>query len=188
MAIYKYKKETLQYVKIPTEIMFLFIGILITIMVFISFLILENVIKVKYISAETKAIVLREVNKENEFTPNNLKKYLLELNIKYPHIAMAQATIETGNFTSLVFKENKNLFGMKCATRRPSTNKGLNNNHAYYNDWKESVQDYAMFVAAYLNDIHSESEYFEYLKQNYAEDPNYVTKLKAIIKQNNLLK
>jgi flagellum-specific peptidoglycan hydrolase FlgJ len=30
----------------------------------------------------------------------------------------------------------------------------------------------------------SEAEYFDYLRQNYAEDPNYVDKLKKIIEKN----
>ena len=187
MLLYKYKKETLQYVKIPNEIILLILVIILPLIVLISGFILENIIKVKYISEETKAIVLREVNKENKFTPNNLKKYLLELNIKYPHIVMAQASIETGNFTSLVFKENNNLFGLKCAKRRPTTNKGEENGHAFFDDWKECVVDYAFYQATYFKDIKTEDQYLQYLGQNYAEDTNYVTKLKIIIKQNNLL-
>jgi hypothetical protein len=34
-----------------------------------------------------------------------------------------------------------------------------------------------------LNDLRSESEYFEYLGQNYAEDTGYVEKLKKIIEK-----
>jgi len=43
--------------------------------------------------------------------------------------------------------------------------------------------DYAFYQAAYLNDLRSESEYFAYLGQNYAEDPGYVGKLKKIIEK-----
>lgn len=37
-----------------------------------------------------------------------------------------------------------------------------------------------------FEDIKTEGEYFEYLRQNYAEDKSYVTRLKALIKKNDL--
>jgi hypothetical protein len=44
-----------------------------------------------------------------------------------------------------------------------------------------------MFQAAYLNDIKTEEEYFQYLRANYAEDSMYVEKLKKIIKEFNTI-
>jgi flagellum-specific peptidoglycan hydrolase FlgJ len=41
--------------------------------------------------------------------------------------------------------------------------------------------DYGFYSAQYLSNIKSEGEYFQYLGQNYAEDPNYVSKIKQII-------
>jgi flagellum-specific peptidoglycan hydrolase FlgJ len=104
-----------------------------------------------------------------------------------PQSVLAQAVLETNEFKSNIFKENNNLFGMKEATKRPTTNSGVENGHAYYNSWRESVQDYAMFAAAYLNDIKTEEEYFQYLRANYAEDSMYVEKLKKIIKEFNTI-
>ena len=72
---------------------------------------------------------------------------------------------------------------MKVAKKRPTTNKGEENGHAYYETWQESVVDYAFYQAQYLNDIKTESDYFVYLKQNYAEDTNYVDRLKRIINE-----
>jgi uncharacterized FlgJ-related protein len=138
---------------------------------------------VKYITEETKQIIIREQLAENEFSPGRLKEYILELNIRFPHIVYAQAQLESGNFTSHIFQVNNNLFGMKEAKKRPTTNKGTENGHAYFNHWRESVVDYAFYQAAYLNDIRSEKEYWEYLGQNYAEDPNYISKLKKIIEK-----
>ena len=138
---------------------------------------------VRFMTQETKEIVIKEANKENEFTPEKLKAYVLELNIRFPHIVYAQARLETGNFSSSIFKENNNLFGMKVATKRPTTNKGEENGHAYYENWKESVVDYAFYQAQYLSDIKTESEYFEYLRGSYAENPTYVEKLKVLIEE-----
>jgi flagellum-specific peptidoglycan hydrolase FlgJ len=73
------------------------------------------------------------------------------------------------------------LFGLKVAVQRATTAKGEQYGHAYYNNWRESVQDYALFFNRYLANIQTSDKYFEFLKQNYAEDPNYVNKLKTIV-------
>jgi hypothetical protein len=179
--LYKYDKEHLNYKKVTgtwliTAICFILIAIGITSMVTIN-----RLNDVRFISEETKAIILHEADKQNEFSREKLKAYILELNVKYPHIVMAQAELETGGFKSRIFKENHNLFGMKVATKRPTTNKGEENGHAYYENWRESVVDYAFYSAQYLSNIKSEADYLEYLKQSYAEDPNYVNKLINII-------
>jgi flagellum-specific peptidoglycan hydrolase FlgJ len=74
---------------------------------------------------------------------------------------------------------------MKVATQRPTTNKGEESGHAYYDNWKESVVDYAFYQAKYLSNLKSENEYLQYLKQFYAEDPNYMPKLLEIISKQN---
>jgi hypothetical protein len=186
--IYFYNKENLVYENVTKKAILLIIGLAFVTSGIIVCLLVYRVNQVKYISEETKAIILSESNKLNEFSPQKLKAYILELNIKFPHIVYAQARLESGNFKSEIFKTNHNLFGMKVATRRPTTNKGEENGHAYYDNWKESVQDYAMFAAAYLNNLKTEDEYFDYLGQNYAENPNYVKQLKFIIEENNILK
>ena len=40
---------------------------------------------------------------------DELKKY----NVKYPQIVLAQAKLETGNYTSTLCKKHGNLFGLK---------------------------------------------------------------------------
>ena len=118
-----------------------------------------------------------------KFSEENLVRYIKELNIRFPHIVLAQAKLESGNFKSRIFKENNNLFGMKCATRRPYTHKGENRGHAKYARWQDCVIDYALFQAAYLSKKKTESEYFAYLSDNYAQNPNYVALLKDIIRK-----
>ncbi len=172
--IYIFDKINLSYKKVTNKVLIIsFLGIFC-----VSFIVINYLKEVKFITAETRAIILKE---QNEFSKAKLKAYLVELNIRFPHIVMAQAEMETGHFTSTIFKENRNLFGMKQATKRPTTNKGEQYNHAYYDNWKASVVDYAFFQAAYLSDIKTEKQYLEYLQQNYAEDTTYVPKLLQII-------
>lgn len=183
--IYKYDKQTLNYKKVTGKWILITLVILLLTSAIMSLFTLRHINDVKFISEETRAIILREADKENEFNPIKLKAYILELNIKYPHIVLAQTQLETGGYKSPIFKENHNLFGMKVATQRPTTNKGEESGHAYYDNWKESVVDYGFYQAKYLSNIKSENEYLQYLKQFYAEDPNYMPKLLDILSKQN---
>jgi hypothetical protein len=117
------------------------------------------------------------------FSIDSLKAFITALNITHPDIVFAQAVHETGHFSSNIFNQNNNLFGMKMAYRRPKTAIGIKNGHAEYNNWKESVIDYALWQNQYAN-FSDEDEYFEYIGKNYAEDSSYVQKLKLIIRKN----
>jgi len=176
--IYKFDKNTLNYKRVTGKLILTILAIGALISTLMAVMTVKEINNVKYISEETKSIILKE---RDEFTKEKLKAYIIELNIKYPHIVLAQAQIESGNYKSQIFRENNNLFGMKVATKRPTTNKGQENNHAFYNNWRESVIDYAFYSAQYLSDIKSEKEYLEYLRQNYAQDSNYVKKILDII-------
>jgi uncharacterized FlgJ-related protein len=139
--------------------------------------------EVQNLSQEDKLIVIREYN---EFSEEKLIEKITELNFRFPHIILAQAKLESGHFKSTIFLENNNMFGMKEAKLRANLAKGTNRNHAYYDTWQESVIDYALYYSSYLRSIKTEGEYFEYLKQNYAEDKTYVQRLKQIIKKQDL--
>lgn len=132
-----------------------------------------------------KSVVLINM-KQKPFSEADLICMMQELNMKFPYIALAQARVETGHFTSNVFKKNHNLFGMKQARQRVNTAKGTQHNHAYYDTWEESVYDYAFYQCRYLSGISTEEEYFKYIAGSYAEDPHYVSKLKKMIKDENL--
>jgi hypothetical protein len=176
--IYFFDKKELTYKNVTKKLItYSVIGCILSTLV-LSSLMLYIFNDVKYITEETKLSILKE---KNEFSSEKLKNALVSLNVKFPHIVYAQAKLETGNFTSKIFKENNNLFGMREARVRPTTNKGTENNHAYFDTWYDSVLDYAFYQASYLSDIKTESEYFQYLSQNYAEAPNYIEVLQKTI-------
>lgn len=182
--LYKYDKTTLNYKKVTgTWLLIVVCAILVTIAI-TSIIAINRVNDIRFISEETKAIILREADKQNEFSREKLKAYILELNVKYPHIVMAQAELETGGFKSAIFKENHNLFGLKQAKKRPTTNKENDTSYGKYDNWRSSVVDYAFLQSTFIYKINNEDEYFEYLKQFYAEDINYIYKLKKIISEN----
>ena len=178
--IYTYNKQKLRYNKVSlmTKTFALLISLLVIWL--ISSAMSKTVTKEIYIDGETKMLVLEE---HNEFSEEKLDAYLREINIKFPNIVKAQATLETGYFKSEMFIVNHNLFGMKVAKLRPTTALGENLGHAFYDNWKQSVLDYAFYQAAYLRQIKTEGDYLTYLELNYAEDPQYINKIKKLIKQ-----
>lgn len=134
---------------------------------------------------EEKVIIINEIEKE-AFSQDALIEELKRLNIRFPHIVLAQSMLETGHFESNVFRANNNLFGMKQARQRCTTARGTNLNHAYYDNWKESVMDYALFQSAYLRNLKTEAQYFSYLDRNYAEAQNYDQAVKNMINKYDL--
>ena len=133
---------------------------------------------------ETELLVLD--SPEDTFSQEALVEEIKKLNIRFPHIVLAQSILETGYWESRIYQENHNLFGMKQARARATTANGTQLGHAYYDDWKESVTDYALYQAAYLNKIRKENQYLRYLDKNYAEAKDYDKKLEAIIERENL--
>ena len=91
-----------------------------------------------------------------------------------PHstIVLAQARLETGNFKSDRCRRDHNLFGMKRSRR-----------YAKYSNWRESVKDYKQRISSRYNG----GDYYAFLRRiGYASDPNYIGKVKHIVKTTNL--
>jgi flagellum-specific peptidoglycan hydrolase FlgJ len=88
------------------------------------------------------------------------------LEIEYPNIVLAQAKLESGNFTSNRFKQYNALFGFQTS----------NTNVLKYKSWKESVINYKNWQMRRLKD--GENYYDFLVRVKYSEDPNYINKLK----------
>lgn len=93
--------------------------------------------------------------------------------VKHPNIVQAQAMLETGNFTSKVCLVNNNLFGLYNSIERK---------YYSFNHWSESVKAYINYVQYRYK---PPDNYYKFLQDiGYAEDPNYINKVKEIVKQN----
>lgn len=93
--------------------------------------------------------------------------------VEYPQIVYAQAILETGHFRSDLCLNGNNLFGLYNSKK-----------HRYYtfDHWTESV-------VAYLNYVQYRykppNDYYKFLSDiGYAEDPDYINKLKVIVSKN----
>ena len=105
--------------------------------------------------------------------------------IRFPYVVLAQATWETNWFSSDIYKENENRFGMKFNRRGFCEKK--NRGHAYYVKASNSIKDYAAWQKKVL-DLHpcaTEEEYLYVLDHlpfrkgaRYAEDPEYTNHIR----------
>jgi len=104
--------------------------------------------------------------------------------VMYQDIVILQSRLETGHYTSDIFKNANNLFGMRYPSRRPTVATGIYKEHAQYAHWSDSVIDYALWQKYYLSrgyrlegEIDSDF-YLVFLNCiPYAEDPRYISKL-----------
>lgn len=114
-----------------------------------------------------------ETNKSNKVTLND-KSLLNELKangIAHPKIVLAQAKLETGNYTSKVCLTHNNLFGLRKS----------DGSYYKFNHWKESVKAYKDFVQYKYQ---PPNNYYQFLADiGYAEDGAYIEKVKEIVNQ-----
>lgn len=120
------------------------------------------------------------------FNEKALIELIKDCNLKYPHIVLAQAKIESGNFKSNIFRQNNNMFGMRRARMRVTSAQSEKDTFAYYRDWMDCVYDYAMYQTSIMCDVNSEEEYLNKLGEKYAQDSSYVPAIKSLIEREKL--
>lgn len=175
--MYRYNKETLMFERVSMAKK----NLLFTIITLSS----VGIALTAHTSVKVYESVMNVDVTHNNFTEDRLVDKLKELNIRFPHIALAQAKIESNDFRSRIFLENNNLFGMKQARVRINTATGTNRNHASYATWEDSVIDYALWCATYANQCKTEEQFYNLLSK-YAEASHYEEALKNIIEKQNL--
>ena len=187
MIIYTYCKDSLAFKQIKSSSYFKIGAIFLVMFISASFIAYKIGLNdsIQQLTDEERITL---INEKDSFSKEKMAVMLNDLNVKFPWIPMAQSMIETGQWKSEIFFENNNLFGMREAKSRITTSIGTNLNHAEYNSWRESVYDYAFYQSRYLGSLKTESEYYQYLAASYAEDPEYVKKIKHIVENHNLKK
>ncbi len=122
--------------------------------------------------------------KDLPFSEDLLKQCIYYERIKYPDIVILQSQLETGYYTSDIFLNGHNCFGMRFPKTRPTVATGAYKEHAQYSHWYESVIDYALWQDWYLSLGYriegsiDEAFYLVFLNCiHYAEDTRYVSKL-----------
>ena len=115
------------------------------------------------------------INQPEEVNDSILYVFLKDNNAWYPEILLKQAKIESGNYTSNVYMNTNNLYGMKKVGKRQTTQlHNTYNGYGCYTNWCESVLDRMLWDVFYFKNKKPTKE--EYLKAMsiYAEAENYV--------------
>lgn len=113
------------------------------------------------------------------FSEQLLKECIYYEKILHSEIVLKQSQLETGYYTSELFLQANNCFGMRLARVRETTAIGEFNYHAKYSHWSESVKDYKLFQDYYESRGYNiETEYLTFLYYiRYATDYYYIAKL-----------
>ena len=131
-----------------------------------AYFVLKNTMFKQPIPEIRKPSIIVDTVRIETFSEANLIRYMDILEIEYPNIVLAQAKLESGNFTSNRFKQYNALFGFQTS----------NTNVLKYKSWKQSVINYKNWQMRRLKD---DEDYYDFLvRVGYSEDPNYVNKLK----------
>lgn len=97
-------------------------------------------------------------------------------------VIVAQAALETGTFTSAIFRENNNAFGLKEPRIRPTTATGTNRGHATFASVDECITDY--FLRQRYFGIDNGPRYIaDTVESGYAEARNYAQAWSRLIEQ-----
>ena len=89
--------------------------------------------------------------------------------IPHPAVVLAQARLETGNFTSKLCREKHNIFGIRQGK-----------SYKYYRRWQDSVADYKRRISSRYHG----GDYCTFLRRiGYASDPRYAAKVRRIAGQ-----
>lgn len=88
--------------------------------------------------------------------------------LKHDTIILTQAKLETGNYKSYQCRVNNNLFGLYNSAKME---------YYKFNHWSESVEAYKKWIQY----RYKGGDYYMWLQTiGYAEDPDYISKLKWV--------
>lgn len=144
------------------------LNLLLTGFLAIAFL-LGTIFGINYTKYKTKEDVIVSAyfkHQNDTLTIETLYNELKINKVQHPEIVLKQAILETGHFTSKVFRLNNNLFGFYNGKRYLS-----------FNSWQQSVKYYK----TWQDKRYKSGDYYQFLSGlPYAEDCDYIDKLKQI--------
>lgn len=146
---------------------------------------------------------LHKLDLNQQVTIESLKLELKRQNIICSEQVHAQIQIESAHMTSFLFKRTNNLIGMRYPIKRQTSASGIylpesdtviigsqkdlkkyykKNNYAVYASWQDCLKDYKIWQDEYFKIT---DKYLSFLGSCYAEDEQYVNKIKVLMKRHN---
>lgn len=118
---------------------------------------------------------------QEEINDSTLYSLLVEIGAWYPELLVKQAKLESANYQSSVYTNNNNLYGMRNVYSRPTTQINTKNGYGVYHNWQLSAIDRVLWdEEIFDSQPETEDEYLDFIAAIYAEDPNYISKVKSI--------
>jgi flagellum-specific peptidoglycan hydrolase FlgJ len=114
----------------------------------------------------------------------NISQLLEKHKIKFSHIVLAQAKLESNNFKSDLFIKYNNFCGLRIAGQRYCF---AINNYDYgafakYSTIEDCVKDIKSWQIQNALFLTTDDQYFELLEKVFCKDKDYVKRLKELIK------
>ncbi len=158
-----------------------------------------------YSSIDNQAVLHHDLisihSKTPKLTPENLRIEIHRLELLCPDEVYAQMLLESGYLNSFLTQKTNNLLGMRYPYKRKTTAIGLylpdkqlvvlgdqksllkyrsENNYAVFANWKECVNDYKHWQDECFQ---LKDRYLNFLGKYYAEDVDYISKIKSMSKK-----
>ena len=107
-------------------------------------------------------------------TKEEVYKELVKQGVKCPEIVLAQSILETGWYKCTnCSRDVNNIFGLWNSRKKE---------YFPYSKWEDSIGGYLRGIQSKY-DKNTYKDYYEFLeKLGYAEDPEYINKLKKLVK------
>lgn len=162
MQLYKFNTKTLtyEYAKRGRWQIFLLAAIVFTVLGF------SSAVKVNSMVERIPVVLPPQTDL---CTDDNVKACIKRLNLRFPKIVYQQAVVESNHYTSPLFKNLNNLVCMENARQRPTVGSDIGNRFARYDNWQESLVDYALWQAYYARDVDTEEDYYYLLDKVYCD-------------------
>jgi len=108
-------------------------------------------------------------------TIKEVKLELIKQNVEHPDVVLAQSILETGWYKCENCSMDKNnIFGLWNSKKHE---------YFYYTTWKESIGGYKRGIQ-YKYFVKEYKDYYHFLSEiGYATDPQYIIKLKKLVKK-----
>tara|TARA_R110000868_G_scaffold268036_5_gene527295 strand:+ start:550 stop:981 length:432 start_codon:yes stop_codon:yes gene_type:complete len=139
----------------------------ITLLVIMSFAFISNAGKQSLIDYN---VVQRVIKPSTDLVLKELRR----LEVKHPRTVLAQSILETGHYKSKLTRTHNNLFGFRTA-------KG----YLKFGSWKECCAYYKRWQDRHYKPKNHANYYAFLVDVGYAEDPQYITKVKTIVNEYN---
>lgn len=113
--------------------------------------------------------ISRNLYYEYEISDSILYDALIHYEVKYPRSVLAQAKLESGNYTSYVYRTKNNFLGLYNSRKK---------DYYEFEHWTQCIIAYKKLVEYKLKEGENYHDFLERI--GYAEDPAYVDKVKTI--------